>query len=229
VYDDPVPKRSAAARRSGPARAPEPTDASSGEPSDGDERSSRRRRLLRVAIELFTHHGVRRTSIEELAEAAQIAKGSVYLEFRSKDELFRAAAEQLVGELVVAAERAAQKPGTLTERLTAVLAAKFWPMYELVHSRPHARELLDTKEKVAAAVFRRADDRFAALLLSELQAAVSRGQWQPRRGLTPRQVADVLLRAAHGTSYGPERLSAAAFRARLQLGVGLILDGAAQP
>jgi len=190
--------------------------------------SARRERLLAIALDLFTHHGVRRTSIEDLAAAATIAKGSVYLEFRGKDELFRAVAERVVGEVLAAAEGAAARSGALEDRVTEILCAKFWRLYNLVHARPHARELIETKDAVAADLFRAADVKFARILDRTLVEAAECDEWRPRKPYTPPEIVAVLLRVAHGTSYGGPRLSAAAFRKRVRLAVGLILDGAAR-
>jgi TetR/AcrR family transcriptional regulator len=185
----------------------------------------RRDRLLATAIDLFTRYGVRRTSIEDVAAATRVAKGAVYLEFASKDELFRAAAGRVIEDIVGAATAAATRPGPLVERVTDLLAAKFWRLHDLVHTRPHARELIDAKDAVAADLFRAADARYAALLVDTLAAA--RASWRPRRPYRVAEVAAVLLRAAHGTGYAGPALTAAAFRARLRLAVRLILAGAA--
>jgi len=189
-------------------------------------RSSRRDRLLAIAIDLFTRYGVRRTSIDDLAAAAGIAKGSVYLEFRGKAELFRAAAGRLIDDLVASAIAAGDRPGALDERITAILGAKFWRLHELVHARPHARELIDAKDAVASEVFRAAAARYADHLVAVLAAAAARGEWSPRPPHTPADIADVLLRTAHGTGYGARKLTAGAFRQRLRLAVGLLLAGA---
>lgn len=193
--------------------------------------SARRERLLEVALDLFCRYGVKRTSIETLASAAGIAKGSVYLEWRSKDELFRAVAEHLTVGISVAASVAATdatgaKRGALGERVTGVLMAKFWRLYELVHSRPHASELIAAKDELAREVFRKADDRYAALLEAMLVAA--KKEWAPAASYGAKEVASVLLRAAHGNGYaaGDKPLSEAAYRRRLQTAVTLVLAGA---
>jgi AcrR family transcriptional regulator len=184
--------------------------------------------VLAVAVDMFTSHGVRRTSIEDVAMEAKVAKGSVYLEFRGKDELFRAVAERVVSEFVANAEAATAKDSALADRITEILAAKFWRLYDLVHARPHARELIETKDAVAADVFRAGDERFVRILDRTLVEAAERGQWRPRKPHTASAVVSVLLRAAHGNSYGGGRLTAAAFLRRLRLSVGVILDGTAQ-
>jgi len=48
----------------------------------------KRRRLLEAAIEIFARDGYRHASVADVAEAANVAKGGVYLYFESKEALF---------------------------------------------------------------------------------------------------------------------------------------------
>ncbi len=55
---------------------------------ESDGRQARtRRRILHAATELFVAYGYRKTSIEDVAGAAGVAKGTVYIYYRSKAEL----------------------------------------------------------------------------------------------------------------------------------------------
>lgn len=51
---------------------------------------TKRRRIIEMAIPFFAKKGVHATSIQEIAEAAGMAKGTLYLYFKSKDDLFDA-------------------------------------------------------------------------------------------------------------------------------------------
>ncbi|MBV8587264.1 MAG: TetR/AcrR family transcriptional regulator [Verrucomicrobia bacterium] len=51
---------------------------------------SRRQRLLDSASALFVRWGFDKTSVDDIARAAGISKGAVYLEFPNKDALFKA-------------------------------------------------------------------------------------------------------------------------------------------
>lgn len=53
---------------------------------DGKQRA-KRARILAAATSLFVRFGYRKTSIDEIARAAGIAKGTVYLYYRNKAEL----------------------------------------------------------------------------------------------------------------------------------------------
>ncbi len=50
-----------------------------------------RARIVKAATLLFQQHGYRRTSVDEVARAAHVAKGSVYVHFENKAQLLAAA------------------------------------------------------------------------------------------------------------------------------------------
>ena len=54
-------------------------------------RDEREERILAVAADLLVRHGYRRTTVDEVAARAGVGKGTVYLHWSSRDELFRAA------------------------------------------------------------------------------------------------------------------------------------------
>ncbi|HEU5440646.1 MAG TPA: TetR family transcriptional regulator [Ktedonobacterales bacterium] len=54
----------------------------------GAQAQERRNQLIDVARSLFAEKGMERTSIKEIAAAADVAQGLIYHYFRSKDELF---------------------------------------------------------------------------------------------------------------------------------------------
>lgn len=225
LHDGPDPANALRA----PLRTPRPHRWFSRACYDGDVLAvaavpSRRDRLIAVALDQFTSHGVRRTSVETIAAEAGIAKGSVYLEFADKGALFRAAASALIDD-VLARATAARALRPLRHAVVEILAAKFWRFYDLVHARPHARELLEARDLHATDLFRVGDDRYAKLLAAVLASA--RAEWRPRRRYRIVDVRDALLRAAHGTGYGGARLDEAAYRDRLSVGVDLILTGSA--
>ncbi len=52
------------------------------------EKQQRREDILEAAEELFDEKGYEATTIEEIARRTELSKGTIYLYFRSKDELF---------------------------------------------------------------------------------------------------------------------------------------------
>ncbi|MAE93465.1 MAG: TetR family transcriptional regulator [Deltaproteobacteria bacterium] len=67
-------------------------------------RAERRRLRTRAAVlaaarEVFAEQGVGATTIQDITDAADVAKGSFYNHFDSKDAILRAAVEETLGEL----------------------------------------------------------------------------------------------------------------------------------
>lgn len=62
-----------------------------GPEEDSDPKARKRRRIIRAAAGLFTRQGYRKTSMEEVARQAGVAKGTVYLYFKNKVDLLIAA------------------------------------------------------------------------------------------------------------------------------------------
>lgn len=50
-------------------------------------KNKRRARILLAATDLFMHQGYRKTSVDEIARRAEVAKGTVYLHFANKADL----------------------------------------------------------------------------------------------------------------------------------------------
>ncbi len=55
-----------------------------------EKNAEREERILAAAARLIEHYGFDKTTVEEIAQAAGVSKGAVYLHFRSKDALFEA-------------------------------------------------------------------------------------------------------------------------------------------
>src|SRR5690606_5150400 len=60
-------------------------------PIEGDAKARRRLHILRVATELFSRQGYRKTSMDEVAAGAGVAKGTLYTYFANKNELLMSA------------------------------------------------------------------------------------------------------------------------------------------
>ena len=60
----------------------------------------RRQDLLDAALRVFAEKGIGRTTVSDITEAAEVAKGTFYLYFDSKDHLVAALKERFVDEIL---------------------------------------------------------------------------------------------------------------------------------
>ena len=82
--------------------------------------------LIGAALAVFGERGFRQTSLAEVAARAGVSKGTVYLYFSSKDDLFRAVVKQKVVALLEPAEAMVRShAGTAAELLTK-LVHRMW-------------------------------------------------------------------------------------------------------
>ena len=113
-------KDSAHAPQSSPVvRAPEVRE----ERDAAKKRRSRdkRERILKAAVKVFARNGFHATRVSEVAKAAGVADGTIYLYFKSKDELLVSLFEDRVSKLLAFMEGELPKLPSAPERLRAVI------------------------------------------------------------------------------------------------------------
>ena len=66
------------------------------------EKEQRRITILRAAEDVFVRRGVAETTMDDIARAAEVSKGTLYLYFKSKDDLYLTIATDAVSELLEA-------------------------------------------------------------------------------------------------------------------------------
>ena len=180
--------------------------------------------ILDSALDLFRHYGYRRTSMEDIAQAANVAKGTLYLYFKSKDELFEALARQIAERVDENLTAAAGRAIGTEEKILALLDAKLGFFYRWVLSSPHAAELIDSKPMISEEIFSSVDRHFRSAVAKALKDGVRGGELDPKAaGLSLEAAADTLIAAAYGAESGAR--DEADFRGRLERIVRLSLRG----
>ncbi|CAN5307354.1 MAG: TetR/AcrR family transcriptional regulator [Nocardioides sp.] len=84
-------------------------------------RREREKEIIAATRELFDQAGVRDAQIEDIARAVGINRAIVYRHFSGKEEIFALTLVLYLDELRELLVAAGQSPGSLTERLTAVV------------------------------------------------------------------------------------------------------------
>jgi TetR/AcrR family fatty acid metabolism transcriptional regulator len=83
-------------------------------PNDGGEK---RDRILRAAVTIFSRKGFFNSKVSEVARAASVADGTIYLYFRNKDDLLISLFEEKMGEVVADVRRRIADGGNSVEKL----------------------------------------------------------------------------------------------------------------
>jgi AcrR family transcriptional regulator len=136
--------------------------------------ADRPEQIIKAALEVFGECGLANARLQDIAERAGVSKGTIYLYFPNKEELFR---EMIRQTAVAAIERAEQDnvPGTPTNQLLAfmrgywafVRSPLFLTIYRLVlgelHQFPdlarfYAHEVVARGQKLMAGIISRGID-----------------------------------------------------------------------
>ncbi|MCX7788855.1 MAG: TetR/AcrR family transcriptional regulator [Spirochaetes bacterium] len=89
------------------------------------EKELRRQTILNTAERIFAEKGFNETPMEEIAEAAELSKGTLYLYFKSKEELAFAIFHKNLLILKDMIRQAAQSAQTGIDKVRAILSAYY--------------------------------------------------------------------------------------------------------
>jgi AcrR family transcriptional regulator len=135
-----------------------------------------RQALLDAACALFGEHGYAATSIDGVAQAANVTKGAFYHHFSGKQELFAAVYERVKREASERAATAFLEPDPWKD-----LCAGCHAMLD-AHLDPHVRRILlhDAQAVLDADTIRRVENRYGAVVLrGALRRSIRAGVIQP--------------------------------------------------
>jgi AcrR family transcriptional regulator len=170
-----------------------------------DGESGRREHVLAAALATFARYGYRKTSMDDVARAADISRPGLYFLFDSKQNLFRAAVTQALDDDVEAARKALDDAGRpLRERL--IEAFDLWTGRYI---GPMAREvpaLVETHPELLGGVVDEYPRRFTEMVVAAIGSD---------------DVARTLISAAIGIKH--EVSTREEFLARLGVAVDLLL------
>lgn len=148
----------------------------------------------------------------DIAAAAGVSRPLLYTVFANKAAVFRAVAEGLLADAIIAAEAAWPADAPMAVGLAAAILAKDLPIHRLLAATPHAAEILREAEALAGDLHRDAAARFLALAGTRLGDAA---------------LARLVVNAADGLKHA--RLDEATYVADVRRLATMIAAGSRQP
>ncbi len=85
----------------------------------GKDRPGKRERLIVAAVQLLHQQGVEKTTLADIAEAADVPAGNVYYYFKTKDEIIAAVVQAHVAQAKVALDAISDRHRSPKSRLKA--------------------------------------------------------------------------------------------------------------
>jgi TetR/AcrR family transcriptional regulator, regulator of autoinduction and epiphytic fitness len=151
--------------------------------------TQRRDEILDAAIHVFSRYGYRKTSVADLAAAAQISRQGLYLHFASKDDIFVAAMRKYLEDGLAEVERQLGRKGaSLHTRLLGAMDAWFGR-----HLENHAPEALDVIEAGHQLSAKHKDAYSAAFEARLTKALADSAEFKRAKNVcSPKEVAQIL-------------------------------------
>src|SRR4051794_15810255 len=81
--------------------------------------------IQEAAIRVISRKGMAAATMQEIAHEAGVAKGTIYLYFRDREELVEKTFETAIAQLHGRLDRALDADGTFEEKLRSLLTAQF--------------------------------------------------------------------------------------------------------
>src|SRR5260370_13088064 len=163
--------------------------------------------IQEAAIRVISRKGMASATMQEIAEEAGVAKGTIYLYFRDRDELVEKTFETAIGELHKRIDAALESDGSFAERLRAVVTAKlaffnenreFFRLYHTLRMPEGTAVQQRRQKRTCQPQYRARIERLAAVLKQAMDA----GELRP---LDPKRLALFLIETS--TAILLERLS----------------------
>ncbi len=151
---------------------------------------SKRDSILEVAIPLFGRFGFRKTSVDEVARAANISKQGLYLHFASKEEVFLEAMKMYLNNGLRLVDQALEKSDErLSKRLVAAMDA--WFGRHLATFAPTSLDVIPVGNQMAG----REIDAYKTAFRKKMATAISLSEEfkESNNVCSPEEIADVLF------------------------------------
>jgi AcrR family transcriptional regulator len=162
----------------------------------------RTREILAAARQLLEQRGPEAMTMEEIAAAAGVAKGTLYLYFLSKDDLILALINQVGENILRDVEASLQAAGTPPEKLGRVVSVLLeYLNRERLLFPIYARELVRGEGEAREGFRRRAhelEEEFVALVTRLFAEGIAAGQFIPAN---PRLLTFLIRGLVRATGY----------------------------
>lgn len=148
--------------------------------------SGRQAYILETALKVFARHGFKKTSMEDIARAAQVSRQGIYLHFKNKEDIFTASIQRAIDDNLAAASKALNSKAPLEEKLLGALDEWFGRYVGLFHI-----EASDIPQYVRQ-LFGAAVDEWRGSFQQQLIKVITNGSSQKSKVQQATEIAQIL-------------------------------------
>ena len=182
--------------------------------------SPQREAILKAATATFLRYGFKKTSMDDVAQAAGVSRQGLYLYFDTKDLLFREALQYLVSHMISTARSVAEDRNlSIRDRLLGVFEAVHGSAFQSA-SPEHAFELLQSAQSADGALLVQLDRDLMGIVAALLAEAGAADRWE-EAGVTVAELSEQLLMSAKGIKASVDTLTA--YRKRMLTAIRIVM------
>jgi len=138
--------------------------------------SAKKNTVLDTTADVFAQYGFKRTTMNDIAQAAGISRPALYLMFDNKEHLFQELAAYRINLALREAKTVLEGDGNVTSRFIDAIMVFEKTYTEPVANSPHGAELIDVNMSLAADVMTKGNSKLVAALAKLLRDADKSGE-----------------------------------------------------
>lgn len=165
-------------------------------PSRSERTADKRERILKAAIKVFARKGFYAARVSEIAKAAGVADGTIYLYFRNKDDVLTSVFESRITRLVEVLREIVGAGGTFEERFTRIVELQLG----VLEGRRDLAEVVTVNLRQSSKLLKQFAAPFFVQYLEVMAGLIAEAQREGavRSDISPRLVARSLWGALDG-------------------------------
>src|SRR5689334_14963481 len=160
----------------------------------------RRQRVLEAALGVFLRYGFKKTSMDEVARAADLSRQGLYGHFASKEELFRATVQYALDAALSAASARLRDPDAAIDARLIGGFDEWTGRYVGMLQGADVAELIELRDTLVGGLVTEYEELFLDAVTRAIRASGLVAAYKPA-GLTARQLAETLNATARGLKH----------------------------
>ncbi len=180
--------------------------------------------VIEAAIGAFVRYGAKKTTMADIAEAADVSRQTVYALFGDKDGIIVASIRYVTDRSLAAARTRLQGATSLSAKLDVYFAETVTKSFELLQTSGDAEDLISGHNKAGKAEIERSHQRHKALvseIMAPHESAIAKS------GQSPIELANYVVTVAMALKYGAkDRLEFDSLLMSLKTSILCVVEGA---
>lgn len=136
--------------------------------------SDKHRRIIKAAVKVFAKNGFYNSKVSEIARAAKVADGTIYLYFQNKDDILISLFEEEMARVMERVRAAVDAEGNPADKLRAFAKAHL----SLVHANQELAEIIQVELRQSSKFMKEYDNVQFAQYLNLISSIIREGQEQ---------------------------------------------------